>query len=101
MLHALPPSCRSWRPPQFDKPYSHRVREISHYLHLNLPLGVTNERREAIKLISSAIGGDSSLQDRGVHNIFYLCFLVLLIYLSVFSCVSYSKNTKKKLVTLL
>ena len=35
-----------------------------------------------------------------LHTIFYLCFLVLLVYLSVFAFVSFTKNTKK-LVTLL
>src|SRR4051812_10502617 len=35
-----------------------------------------------------------------LHTIFYLCFLVLLVYLSVFTCVSFIKN-KKKLLTLL
>ena len=35
------------------------LREITATLHLNLPLGVTNEGREAIKLISGAVAGDS------------------------------------------
>src|SRR3954471_2034830 len=35
-----------------------------------------------------------------LHTIFYLCFLVLLVYLSVFAFVSFTKNTKK-LATLL
>src|SRR3954471_8204595 len=35
-----------------------------------------------------------------LHTIFYLCFLVLLVYLSVFAFVSYTKSTKK-IVTLL
>ena len=44
-------------------------------LHLNLPLGVTNEGPEAIKLISSVVAGDSSLQDRAVaHYLLSLLF---------------------------
>src|ERR1041385_2030832 len=34
----------------------------------NLPLGVTNEGREAIKKIFGAVVGDSNLQDRGVAH---------------------------------
>ena len=91
------------------------LREITATLHLNLPLGVTNEGREAIKLISGAVAGDSrrykfaSPANRQIsgavvgllytkigelHAIFYLCFLVLLVYLSVFTFVSLIKNTK-------
>ena len=36
-----------------------------------------------------------------LHTIFYLCFLVLLVYLPVFAVVSFIKNTNKKSVTLL
>src|SRR4051812_17186054 len=36
-----------------------------------------------------------------LHTIFYLCFLVLLVYLSVFAFVSYIKNTKKIVLCLL
>src|SRR4051812_13190657 len=63
-----------WSPPGFNKSYSPRVREICCYLHVNLPLGVTNEGRESviisrtIKKISGAIAGDSNLQDRGVAH---------------------------------
>src|ERR1041385_1185691 len=32
-----------------------------------------------------------------LHTIFYLCFLVLLVYLPVFTFVSLIKNTKKKI----
>src|SRR3954468_12084534 len=48
-LFTLPPTCISASPPGSINLTSHRVREISHYLHLNLPLGVTNEGREAIR----------------------------------------------------
>ena len=74
-------------------------REICCYATSHLPLGVTNEKWEnyhphRIKLISGAVAGDSSLQDRGVAHYFYLCFLVLLVYLSIFTFVSLIKNTK-------
>ena len=36
------------------------LREITATLHLNLPLGVTNEEREAIKLISGAVAGEAN-----------------------------------------
>ena len=36
------------------------LREIAATLHLNLPLGVTNEGQEAIKPISGAVAGDST-----------------------------------------
>src|SRR4051812_38587689 len=72
----------AWIPPGFDKPYSHRVMVISLYLNINLPLGVTNEGREAIKLIFGAIAGDSSLQDRGVAHYLLPLLVSLFILLS-------------------
>ena len=88
-------------------------REISHYQHLNLQLGVTNEGREAIKLISGAIAedfkerleprpsnrlisgavaGDSSLQDRGVaHYLLLLLFSLVSLPFSFSFCVPYQK----------
>src|ERR1041385_6598254 len=66
---------------------------LLHYIS-NLPLGVTNEGREAIQQISGAVAGDSILEDRGVAHYLYLCFLVLLVYLSVFTLVSFIKNPK-------
>src|SRR6187401_2184485 len=54
-------------------------------LHLNLPLGVTNEGREAIKQSFLApLPGTPLFKIGELHAIFYLCFLVLLVYLSVF-----------------
>ena len=83
----------------------------------NLPLGVTSEEHyfSAIKRISGAVAGDSRSYKRlapsttkflalypgtpvykigELHTIFYLCFLVLLVYLSAFTFVSLIKNTK-------
>ena len=64
-----------------------------------MPLGhIPN--REVIKLNSGAVGGDSSLQDRGVAHYLLPLLFSLVSYFLVFSFVSYIKNTKK-LVTLL
>ena len=67
-------------------------------LHLNLPLGVTNEGQEAnlscIKAISGAVAWDSSLQDRGVAH-YLLSLLFSLVSLPFcFTFVSLIKNTK-------
>ena len=51
--------------------------------------------------ISGAVAGETPVYKIGeLQTIFYLCFLVLLVYLSVFTFVSLIKNTKK-IVTLL
>src|ERR1041385_7240245 len=62
----------------------------------NLPLGVTNEGREAIKQISGVVAEDSSLQDRGVaHYLLPLLFsLVSLLFIFCFR-VFYHKHQKK------
>ena len=70
-------------------------------LLLNLPLGVTNKGREAIKLIFGVVAVDSSLQDMGVAHYLLSLFLVLLVYLSVFTFVSLIKNTKNSMSTYL
>ena len=70
------------------------LREITATLLLNLPLGITNEGREAIKLISGAVVGDSSLQDRGVAHYLLSLLFSLVSYLLVFTFVSLIKNTK-------
>src|SRR3954468_22219915 len=87
-------------------------REIAAILHLNLPLGVTNEGRESIKKSLAPLPGKQTNYPPSIkqflaplsgtlvykigelHTIFYLCFLVLLVYLSVFTFVSLIKNTK-------
>ena len=57
---------------------------LLHYIS-NLPLGVMNEGREAIKLISGAVAGDSSLQDRGVaHYLLPLLFILVNLLSSFF-----------------
>ena len=61
----------------------------------NLPLGVTNEGREAIKQSFLApLPGTPLFRIGELHAIFYLCFLVLLVYLSVFALVPFIKNHK-------
>src|SRR6187399_168730 len=67
----------------------------------NLPLGVTNEGREAIKQSFLApLSGTPLFKIGELHAIFYLCFLVLLLYLSVFALVFFIKNNKKKIYLL-
>src|SRR3954469_20372884 len=61
----------------------------------NLPLGVTNEGREAIKLTSGAVAGDSSLQDRGVaHYLLSLLFSLVSLPFSFYFCVLNQKYQK-------
>src|ERR1041385_7049759 len=61
----------------------------------NLPLGVTNEGREAIKQISGAVAGDSSLQDRGVvHYLLPLLFSLLSLPFSFYFCILNQKYQK-------
>src|ERR1044072_1201816 len=90
--------------------------EIFHYLHQPSTWG--NQRGELTNSVSSKFlaplpgtQGDTSRRDSTIaslksrcrtpvykigelHTIFYLCFLVLLVYLSVFTFVSLIKNTK-------
>src|SRR3954467_11070512 len=58
----------------------------------NLPLGVTNEGREAIKQISGAVSGDSSLQNKGVAH--YLLPLLFSLVSLPFSFYFYVLNKK-------
>src|SRR3954467_7048873 len=91
---AVKPSCIS-AIPTVDKPwYLHRGKLPLHCIS-NLPLGVTNEGREAIKLISGAVVGDSSLQDRGVaHYLLSLLFSLVSLPFSFCFCVLYQKHQK-------
>src|SRR3954470_12258791 len=75
-----------------DKPwYLHREKLPLHCIS-NLPLGVTNEGQEAIKTISGAVAGDSSLQDRGVaHYLLSLLFSLVSLPFSFYFCVPYKK----------
>src|ERR1041384_7536649 len=94
---AVTPSCIS-ASPTGDKPwYLHRGKLPLHCIS-NLPLGVTYEGREAIKLISGAVAGESSLQDRGVAH-YLLSFLFSLVSLpfSFCLCVPYQKYQKNQL----
>src|SRR4051812_23953293 len=77
--------------------------EICCYPTSHLPLGVTNEGREAI-IISRALSKFLAPLSRTpifkigeLQTIFYLCFLVLLVYLPIFILVSFIKNHKKNI----
>src|SRR3954470_16257357 len=71
-------------------------------LHLNLPLWLTNEGREAIKEISGAVAGDSNLQDRGVaHYILPLLFSLVSLSFYFYLSVLYEKSQKNSLYLLL
>src|SRR6187401_813833 len=72
------------------------LRYISH-----LPLGVTNEGREAIKQSFLApLPGTPLFKIGELHAMFYHCFLVLLVYLSVFALVYFIENHKKIVILL-
>ena len=91
---AVTPTCISWIPTR-DKPwYLHRGKLPLHCIS-NLPLGVTNKGREAIKTISGAVAGDSNIQDRGVAH-YLLSFLFSLVSLpfSFYFCVPNQKYQK-------
>src|SRR3954463_10892399 len=87
----MTPSCISTSPIG-DKPwYLHRGKLPLHCIS-NLPLGVTNEGREAIKTISGAVAGDSRLQDRVVaHYLLSLLFSLVSLHFCFSFCVPYQK----------
>src|SRR3954465_6192714 len=62
----------------------------------NLPLGVTNEEscHSVSSIFLAPLPGTPVYKIGELHTIFYLCFLVLLVYFSVFTFVSLIKNTK-------
>ena len=120
-LFTLPPTCRSWSPTGRYSTIASLLRETCCCATSNLPLGVTNEGREAIKPISGAVAEDSKVQQVDwshqlpsqkkflaplpgtpvykigeLHTIFYLCFLVLFVYLSVFVFESYGKQQQNE-----
>ena len=89
----LTPSCISVSPPETNLGIFTEGNLLL-YCISNLPLGVTNEGREAIKLISGAVVGDSNLQDRGVaHSLLSLLFSLVSLSFS-FYFLSLIKNTK-------
>src|ERR1041384_6793192 len=91
----LTPTYHLWSPAG-DKPwYLHRGKTDA-ALHLNLPLGVTNEgARSHQASFLAPLSGTPSAKIGELHNTLYLCFLVLLVYLSVFIFVSFIKIYKK------
>src|SRR3954463_11245031 len=95
------PTCISASPTGYKPWYLHRGK-FAAMLHLNLPLGVINEGPEAIKPISGAVAGDSSLQDRGVaHYLLPLLFSLVSLLFSLYFCVPYQKYQKYLLPCLL
>src|SRR4051812_19614523 len=97
----MTPTCISVSPTGYKPRYRWRGK-LDSILHLNLPLWVTNKGREAIKAISGAVAGDSSLQDRGVAH-YLLSFLFSLVSLpfSLYLCVPYQKYQKNQIPCLL
>src|SRR3954464_7497653 len=118
-LAPLSPTCR-FRSPTGDKPCPlHRGNLLISYIS---PSTWGNQQRARshyhlshMKKISGAVSGDFEVQQNTgpitakfmallpgtpiykigeLHTTFYLCFLVLLVYLSVFTFVSLIKNTK-------
>src|SRR3954467_15743311 len=93
-LAPLTPSCIFCESAE-DKPWYLHCGKLPLHCISNLPLGVTNEGREAIKPISSFVAGDSSLQDRGVaHYLLSLLFSLVSLPLSFYFCVPYQKYQK-------
>src|SRR3954465_8143289 len=101
-LFTFPPTCISWSPTGRYSTLASSLRETCCCATSNLPLGVTHEGREAIKTISGAVVGDSSLQDRGVaHYILSLIFSLFSLPFSFYFCVPYQKYQKYLLPCLL
>src|ERR1041385_1614296 len=77
------------------------IGDIFCYPTSHLPLGVTNEGRESIttstpsRKFLAPLPGTPSDKIGELLTTFYLYFLVLLVYLSVFIFVSYIENFKK------
>src|ERR1041385_4306570 len=96
-LFTLPPTCRLWIPTGSILNLSIFAKGNCRYLHLNLPLWVTNKgalNRTIKRNIWRRCRAASLFKIGELHTIFYLCFLVLLVYLSVFSSLSFIKNQK-------
>src|ERR1041385_6789577 len=93
----LTPTYHRWSPTGRYSTSVSSPRETCCYAASYLPLGVTNEGREAIlSPVSSEflapLPGTPSDKIGEFPTTFYLYFLVLLVYLSVFIFVSYIKN---------
>ena len=106
----LSPTCHRWSPTGDINPILYVRGNLAATLHLNLPLGVTNEGREAvageankttpvrsqaIKQFLAPLPGTPLFKIGELHAIFYLCFLILLVCFLVFAFVSLAKNPKK------
>src|SRR4051812_9176390 len=98
-LASLSPTCR-FRRPTGDKPYPlHRGNLLLSYIS---PSTWGNQRRARSHYHHSLsskflapLPGTPIVKIGELHTIFYLCFLVLLVYLSVFILVSLIENHKK------
>src|SRR3954465_4276565 len=94
-LFTFPPTCISWSPTGRYSTLASSLRETCCCATSNLPLGVTNEGREAIKPISGVVARDSSPQDRGVaHYILYFLFSLVSLPFSFYFCVPNKKYQK-------
>src|SRR3954462_15423677 len=92
---AVTPTCISWSPTGRYSTLASSLRETCCCATSNLPFGVTNEGREAIKKISGAVSGDSSLQDRGVaHYLLPFIFSLVSLSFSFYFSVPYKKYQK-------
>ena len=93
-LAPLKPTCISVSPPETNLGIFAEGNLLLSCIS-NLPLGVTNEGREAIKPISGAVAGDSSLQDRGVaHYFLSLLFSLVSLPFHFYFCVLNQKYQK-------
>src|ERR1041384_7441109 len=88
-----------WSPTGRYSTLASSLRETCRCTASHLPLGVTNEEREAnlscIKQISGAVAWDSSLQDRGVaYYLLSLLFSLVSLPFSFYFCVPNQKYQK-------
>ena len=95
----LPPTCITVSPPETNLGIFAEGNLLLSTSHL--PLGVANEDHyfSAIKQISGAVAGDSSLQDMGVaHYLLPFLFSLLSLLSSFWFHVLYQKYQKKYLL---
>src|SRR3954471_13770458 len=97
-LFTLPPSCISWSPTGRYSTLASLLRENFPLLYIS-PYTWGNQR--GVRELSSSpyqasflppLPGTPVYKIGELQTIFYLCFLVLLVYLSIFAFVSYMKN---------
>src|ERR1041385_5921381 len=96
----LTPTYHLWSPTGDKVWYLYRGK-FAAVLHHAFHLGLTNEGREDQTLATSSkflapLPGTPSAKIGELHTTLYPCFLVLLVYLSVFIFESFIKNHKQK-----